>query len=197
MGKIFWVGYHWVPIPSVFRNIYVCRYSGTNRCQSICRHKCWLFDTHFICIFRSVFHLLSVTTLPHSQTTIPSDLLSHSGSMIYSWLSWDGGLMSKTIAWPPDGPLGVVSPVATRMTLHYVSPMSPQARALSTCKMQKNYGRHLSSYNGTVKSFYLSHAQHYSDVTWMSWHLKSLATPLLVELFAWAHIKENIKASCY
>ena len=35
---------------------------------------------------------------------------------------------------------------------------------------------------------------HYSDVTWTSWYLKSTATPLFVEQFLQAYIKENIKA---
>ena len=37
-------------------------------------------------------------------------------------------------------------------------------------------------------------AIHYSDVTWTSRHLKSLATPLFVQPFVHMHIREKLEA---
>ena len=45
----------------------------------------------------------------------------------------------------------------------------------------------------TKQIFFFFNKTDYSDITWTSWCLKSLATPKFVEPFVQAHIKENIK----
>ena len=48
--------------------------------------------------------------------------------------------------------------------------------------------------HGRVHDECVTYSHHYSDVTWVSWHLKSLSTQLFFQLFVHASIEENIKA---
>ena len=69
--------------------------------------------------------------------------------------------------------------------------------------MRKGQGRSMCGTRGgslemscTVDLRY-SMVQHYSDITWASWHLKSTETRLFVQQLVQTHNKENIKALHY